>query len=124
MLSEAIGEGLNDGITSSGGDGSHVKHGADGFAAAADGAFAFHGATVPIEGSQADQRGDLLTVELANLRYIGHDGGGGDAAQSGNRLDELSLVAPFIIGLHERLDDLLDAADFGFERVDHGLDAF
>ena len=42
MLSETISEGFDDGVAASGGQGSHVEDGADGFSSAADGAFAFH----------------------------------------------------------------------------------
>src|SRR5262245_8163481 len=44
VLSQSIGESSDDGIAPPGGNGSHVEHGANGFASAADGTFAFHGA--------------------------------------------------------------------------------
>src|SRR3989442_15617781 len=120
MFRETMGEGLYEGIGPSGVHCGDVEGTADGFPAAADGSFAFHGAAVSIEGSQTHERGDLLTIELADLGNVGDDGGGSDTAQTGNRFDELGFVAPLVVGLQERLNDLLDAADFGFGGVDHG----
>src|SRR6476646_7867361 len=124
MLSEASGEGFDDGIEPFGGHGSHVEHAANGLAAAADRSFAFHGAAVPIEGSQTDEGRDLLTVELADLGNIGHDGRGGDVAQTRYGLDEPDFVLPVVVRFKQGLDELIDSADFGFESVDHGLNAF
>ena len=63
------------GMEACGGEGSHVEDGADGFASAADGAFALMLAAIAIEGSQADEGGDLLAVELSELGDVGHEGG-------------------------------------------------
>lgn len=83
MLSEAIGEGLDDGVEPSCSHGCHVEDATDGLAATTDAAFAFHGAAVSIEGSQANEGGYLLTIELADLGDVGHDGSGGDLAEPG-----------------------------------------
>jgi len=123
MLSESIGESLDDGIAASGGEGRHVEDTADGFSSAADGAFALVLSAVAIEGSQADEGGDLLAVELSQFGDIGDEGGGGDAAESWDRLDELGFLAPVVIGLHELLDSGLNAVDLTFEDFEDGLDA-
>ena len=119
MLSESIGEGLDDGVAASGSQGRHVEDTADGFSSAADGAFALVLSAVTIEGSQADEGGDLLAVEFAQFGDIGDEGGGSDAAESWDRLYELGFLAPVVIGL----DELLDAVDLAFEYLEDGLDA-
>ena len=123
MLSEPLSEGFDDGVATFGGQGSHVEDAADGLTSAGDGAFTLEGAAISIEGSQADESRDLLAVQLAKFGDIGDDGGGGDAPQAGHRLDELSFVAPVIVGLDDGFDGLFDVADLGFQGVEHGLDA-
>ena len=63
MLSESIGEGFDDGIATSGRERGHVEDAADGFSSAADDAFALVLAAVVVEGSDADEGRDLLSVE-------------------------------------------------------------
>ncbi len=124
MLSQSIGEGLDDGIAAFGGEGSHVEDGADGFTAAADRAFALVLAAVTIEGGQTDEGGDLLAVEFSQFGHVRDEGGGGDAAQPWDGLNELSLLAPLLVGLDEGLDRRFDAVDLPLQDLEHGLDAF
>jgi len=123
MLSETIGEGFDDGVETSSCEGGHVEDAADGLPAAGDSAFTFEGAAVSVVGSQADEGGDLLPVELAELRDIGHERVGGDLSQSGNGFNELGFVAPVIVGLDEGLDGAFDVVDLALEQVEDGLDA-
>src|SRR5205085_510015 len=123
MLSETSSEGFDDGIEAFSGHRRHVEDAANGLATAGDGAFAFHGAAVAIVGSQADESGDLLTVEFAELRNISDDGSGGNSAEAGNRLHELGFVSPFVVGLDEGLDGAFDVVDLPLQGVEHGLNA-
>ena len=123
MLSQSICEGLDDRVAASGCQSGHVEDGADGFAAAADGAFASVLAAVAIEGRQAHEGGDLLAVELAQLGNVGDEGGGRDSAQSWNGLDELRFFPPVLVGLDELLDRGFDAFDLPLEELEDGLDA-
>ena len=124
MLSKSICKGFNDGIEPFGSERRHVEDGANGFSSAADGAFSLVRAAITIEGSQADEGGDLLAVQFAEFRNIGDHGGGGNRPEAGNRLDELGFIAPVIVGLDEGLDGAFDVVDLPLERIEDGLDTF
>ena len=65
--SEAFVEALENRVVPGGDEGGHVEAGADLGAAAPDGAPAAHGTAVPVEGGDADQGGDLPSVEAAEF---------------------------------------------------------
>jgi hypothetical protein len=124
MLSESLGEGFDDGVATHGSQGGHVENGADGFASSADAAFAFVGSAVAVEGGHSDERGDFLPVELSQFGDVGDHGGGSDAAEPIDGFDELSLVAPIVVGLDEILDGGFDAVDLPLQGFEDSLDAF
>ena len=124
MLSESIGEGFDDGVEAPGSHGGHVEDATDRLASATDGSFAFPGAAIAIERCESNEGGDLLTIEFSDFGDIGDDRGSGDRSQPRHGLDELDFVLPVIVGFEEGLDHFFDAADFRFERIDDGLDAF
>jgi hypothetical protein len=124
MLSEAVSESLNDGVAASGGEGRHVKDGADGFSPTADGSFTLVGAAIAIEGGQSDQGGDLLSIELTEFGDLREEGRGSDATEPRHGLHELSLLAPIIVGFDEGFDGGFDLADLAVEESQDGLDAF
>ncbi len=124
MLNESIGEGFDDGIASSGRERGHVEYGADGFPSAGDGAFALVLSAVVVEGSDADERRDLLPVERSEFGEIGDEGGGSDSAESGYGLDEFGFLSPVVLGLDEGFDGLFDVVDLSFQQFEDGLDTF
>lgn len=79
---------------------------------------------VSIERRDSDQRGDLLSVEMPQLRKLGDQGGGGDLADSGRTLQQFGFAVPFIVRFHEPCDFGIDSADVLVEMVDVLLHAF
>jgi hypothetical protein len=92
---EAIVEGAQDGVVApDGGDGSHVEDGPDGSSSAPDPSGSPEGSAVTVHGSHAHERGDLLSVELAELGEVGHQdprGLGPDARDGPDPLVEFAV---------------------------------
>jgi hypothetical protein len=80
-LSELLVMVLEFGLPSDSDQCGHVEGGADLWSATKDGASSPEGAAVAIEGSDADELGDLLPGERAEFRQQGHQGGLDDRAE-------------------------------------------
>jgi len=124
MLSKPVSESLDDRIATFGCQGRHVEDGAYRFSSTADGSFSLVGATIPIEGSQSNQGGDLLPIELSEFGDLCDEGGGGDASESRDGLNELRFLSPVVIGFDEGFDGGFDLVDLTVEESQDGLDAF
>jgi hypothetical protein len=124
MLSESIGEGFDDGIAASCRERGHVEDAADGFSSAADGAFALVLPAVVVEGSNADEGRDLLSVEGSEFGEIGDEGGGGNSAESGYGLDEFGFLSPIVVGLDKGFNGFFDVVDLTFQKFEDGLNTF
>src|SRR5947209_13509680 len=91
-LFEAFCEGTQGGVVSAGTERSEVQDTADVAASAGDEAFAALLAAVAVEGSNADQGGDLLAVELAQFGDLGDERHASDRSDAGHALEQLQLV--------------------------------
>ena len=58
-------------------------------------------AAVVVEGSDSDEGGDLLSVELTELREFGEECGGGHLSDAGSGLNEVGFGFPIVIGVDE-----------------------
>lgn len=123
LSGKALCKGVDDGIPSFGAEGCHVQGNAYRSASTADRAFSLEATAITVEGGQADECGNLVTVECSQFRKIGQESGGSRLADAGSALQELSLSLPLIVGLDEGEDVLLNPFQFFVEGVDHLLDA-
>jgi hypothetical protein len=108
---QAVGEGSDDRVASSRGERGHVEQATDRRASSPDCPLASELAAVSIEGSQADQGGDLLAIELAQFGDFGDERGAGHRSDAGNALKEVGFVVPVIVGFDEGEDFFFDPFD-------------
>lgn len=120
---ESFGEGFDGRVRSFCGEGGHVEILANGFSAAADGAFALEPSAVVIERSEAAQCGNFLPVEFSEFREIGDECSGGGRTDSRGAAEDVFLVVPVIVGFEEFEDGVLDLFDLFIELIDDILDA-
>src|SRR3990170_1281884 len=93
---EAFVEGSDSRIAAGGDESSHVQHGPHLRAATPDGAPASQGATVPVQGRNADQGGDLLPIQRSQLLQLGKEGGGEYGAHTWGTLEQVVLSSPHV----------------------------
>ena len=120
---EAFGKGLDDRIATSCGECGHVQDTADRGSSAPDGTFAMITSAVAIEGSQADQGRDFLSVEKTQFREIGQHRNDGDLADTGNGFDDVRFVFRLVVRFEKLGDLFFDAFDLLFQQSDHLLNA-
>jgi len=121
---EPLGERLDVLVTAGGGKRSHVQGVSDILASAADGTSPHHFAAVVAERRNADERSDLLAIELSQFGKIGQERGRSDLSDAWNGSHEIDLVLPVVVLANDLFDLLLDAGDLFFQGIEHGLDAF
>ena len=83
LFFQALGELADDGIAAAGGEGGHVEHGADLFAAAGDMRAAGLFSRLTVIGGHAHEGGDLVAIELSQFRQMGQEHGAGLGADGG-----------------------------------------
>src|SRR5260221_5338694 len=120
---ESLSEGADDRVAAFGGEGGHVQGAADRGTSAPDGALTPKGSAVMVEGSQPDQRANLLTVESSEFRKVRQEGHGDRGADAGCTLQDFSLVAPVVVRFEEGEDAFLDSQDVLVEAINHALNA-
>ena len=108
---ESFGKGPDDWIAAFCSECGHVQDAADRSSSAADGAFAMKASAIAIEGRQADESRDLLSVENSQFRQVGQQRNGGDLADAGNGLDDAPFAFPFIVRFEKLGDPFFDAFD-------------
>ena len=89
-------------------EGGHVQGIPDGAASSADGSDPHELSTLVIEGSHADQCGNLLAIELSPFGEFGQESrrrGDSDARHGGHEVD---LVLPVVVITNEFVDLILD----------------
>ena len=64
---------------------------------------------------QADQAGDLLAADAAELRQFGNAGMGRDAADAGLLIEQLGEIAPERAGLDGVADVAIDVLELGLD---------
>ena len=116
-------EALENRVVLGGDEGGHVEAGADLGAAAPDGAPAAHGTAVPVEGGDADQGGDLPSVEAAEFGQVGDQGAGGGLADAGHALEQVLGLAPGRGAPDGGVDLGLEIGQFALERLEQPVDA-
>ena len=122
-IDEAFVEALENRVVPGGDEGGHVEAGADLGAAAPDGAPAAHGTAVPVEGGDADQGGDLPSVEAAEFGQVGDQGAGGGLADAGHALEQVLGLAPGRAAPDGGVDLGLEIGQFALERLEQPVDA-
>jgi len=116
-LAEALVELVDDRIAPGGREGGHVEDVPDLDPAAPDGPMAVEATAVPVQRGQADQGGDLASVELSEFGQVSQQTSGRLLADAGDGPEQL------VFGLPEgRLPDEL--ADFGLDASDLSLKVF
>ena len=113
----------DDGIESAGGQRSHVQDGSDPGVSIPDGAFATHGAAVPVEGSHSHQGGDLAPVQGAKLRQMGQKGEGELLSHAGNGAQEVVLLSPHGTLTESLPQPFVNVVELLLKPSDVGLDA-
>jgi hypothetical protein len=108
---EAFCELVEDGVVFHSGQGSHVEDTTERFAPAADETIAAPRAAVVGIGSQADEGGDFLPVELSQFREFSHEGGSRHVTDAGDGLEELEALLPVVVGLDEFQDRAVQSSD-------------
>ncbi len=118
LSGESFGEFFQGGIEAFGGEGGHVEGVADVGSPTPNGAFAPHSSAIVVEGGQAREGGDFLSVELSEFGEIGHEGGGRGLAHAGNAGEEFGFGVPIVVGFEQLEDSLFDGVDFLVQEVD------
>jgi len=122
-LAEAVVELLDDGIEAGGSQGSHVEDVSDLEPAAPDGPMAMEASAVPVQGCDADQGGDLASIELSEFGQVGQQTSGRLLPDAGHTAEQLLLGLPDGRLLDELADFRLDASDLPLEVLEQSLDA-
>ena len=110
-------------IPSASGQGGHVQHAAYFFSAAGDVGAAVQFTRLSVVGSQADQGGDLMAIELAQFGQMRQEHSAGLRADARGAAQDGFFVAEVIVGLDvvldeiESQDDLVLAQDEGPPRI-------
>ena len=92
-------------------------------AASPDCALAAHPAAVPVEGGDADQRGDLPSVEGSDLWEVCDQGAGGCVADAGDGFEQVLGLAP-CGGFADGVSDLgFEVGEFALQGGQHAVDA-
>lgn len=105
---EALVEGFELGVVTDGCDGGHVERFADLHTSSAGGPFAAQGSTVAVGGSDSDEPGDLLPVELSELGKLGDESGGGRRSDADDGLQEFGFGLERLILLNEFFELIVD----------------
>ena len=119
---QSLGESLDDGIHAFRRERGHVKHIAQLGAPAANSAFAAELAAVAIEGSDTYQGRDLASIQLPQLRQLRQEGEYRDLSHSRNAGNDLGLLLPLFVRLHEFFELSFDLRDLLAEQIDHLFD--
>ena len=110
-------------VAAFGGEGGHVQGIPNGGSSSPDGSGSQQKSAVTIEGSDADERSDLLAVELSQFGEVGQEGGGGGGSDARHGGHEVDLVLPVVVITNELFDLILDAFELFFEGFEDVLDA-
>src|SRR5437660_8624466 len=78
---------------------------------------------VTVEGCDADQGRDLLTIEFAELREFGEDGRTGSRTDTGNGLENFILTTPVVVVADEALDLVIEEVNLSLETIEYLVDA-
>jgi hypothetical protein len=113
----------NDGIESNGGEGSHVKDGADACSPAADHAMAAPSPGIAVERRDANESGEFTAVELSEFRQFRDERSRGHWANAWHGGEKLFGLAPNRRGAHAGGDVGVDLGEFLFEECDVATDA-
>ncbi len=105
------------------GQGRHVEHAANRGAPAPDRTFAAEAAAVTVKGSPPDQCGDLLAIDLTQLRQLGQERGGRDGSDPRHAPQAIHFVFPVVVRFDQGQDLLLELIDLFAEHDDHLLNA-
>ena len=111
-------------IPSTSGQGGHVQHAADFFSAAGDVGAAVLFTRLSVVGRQADQRGDLVAIELAQFGQMRQEHSAGLRADAWGAAKETIFMLQVIVGLNVVVDEFVEFSDLMFEGFDHFSDAF
>lgn len=117
-------KGSNHGIASGGDQGGHVKSAAHRGSTTPDGAPAFEGATVAIEGGDASESGNLSTIESPELRQFSEQCSAGDRTDALNTAQQIFVLFPDRILLDGSVEVSVGALEILFQPSDVSMDAF
>ena len=80
-------------------------------------------AAVTIEGSQGDQGGDFLPVEVSQFGQLCQQRDGRDISDAGHTLEEAGFLGPLLVRFNQVGDLGLDGFDLLVQLLDHLLEA-
>ena len=122
-LQQALVEAPQDRVVLACDEGCHVERGTDLGAPAPDGALAPERAAVAVEGGDADQGSDLLTIQGAELGQIGNEGAGDDIADAGHALEQVLGLAPGRRSSDGVVEVGFEVGELALERLQQPVDA-
>lgn len=122
-MSKAFGEISNLRIAAFGGQRGHVKQAAYLLATAENARATSLVAGLAIKGSQANQGGDLMAIELSQFGHLSHKHGAGLRADARGALQDGVFVTEIIVGLNVLLDEFVELANLCFQCFAHSSDA-
>ena len=122
-ITQSFVERADDRITSAGNQGSHVKCGPYGGSTSPDRATASEGTTVAIQWGDANQGGNLLTVEFSEFGQLRQQGTANDGADSRYRLEQVLVLTPDRTLTDSLIEVMVGSFEFFFQPADVNLDA-
>ena len=112
------------GIPLTSGQGGHVEQAANLFSAAGDMSSTILFTRLAVVGGQADQGGDLVTIESAQFGQMRQEHGASLRADAGRAFEQSIFVLQVIVGLDVVINEFIEFSDLVFERFDHFSNAF
>lgn len=117
-LNQSIVEAFDDGVMLFGHDDGHVEGITDLDASSPRGPFAAQRPAVTVGGSDSDEPGDLLAVELSEFRELRDERGDAGRSQSGNGGDDSGLRAGLFVSIDQSRQPFLQLSQLLFEELD------
>ena len=121
---QSVGKRANHGVAPVSCQGRHVQHASDGATTTEDRSAAAELSAIAVKWSDANQRRNLLPVELSEFGDFGDQSGHGDLADSGCTLKKFDSAFPLVVGFHQPGDLGIDPTNFFGKLVHDLLQAF
>ena len=115
---QAVIEGSNDDVASSGDQRAHVPHGPHGRAPTLHETLASERPAIACEGCDANERGDLLPIPLPEFRQVGEHGAAHDGADARHGAEQVLCGAPDWALLNSVVEIAIDSRDASLEPAD------
>ena len=125
-LAQAMMEGFDGRLMTHGRERCHIERASHARSTTADMALAAMQPRIAIDWGYSDESGNLLGTDMAELRQLGENDGGGEVGNARHAHQDIAAFGEFRIGLERDRNSRIDTGELAFERrqalLDPGFD--